>query len=112
VELYGPLFASSDISKVRTKFEVTVLERIRLILQVTVSTFVSVQQIWDEILKCSQWRVWDGGLQWRLERNMFYPEAGGITEALLETKPYILSLSGKEIATSSSLFTPLRNPLM
>jgi len=56
--------------------------------------------------------VWDGGLDWRLERNMVYPEAGGITAALLETKPYILSLSGKEIATSSSLFTPLRNPLM
>jgi hypothetical protein len=56
--------------------------------------------------------VRDCGLQWRFERNMVYPEAGGITEALRETKPYILSLSGKEIATSSSLFTPLRNPLM
>jgi hypothetical protein len=40
-----PLFDSSDISNVRTKFEVTVLEGIRLILQVTISTFVSVQQI-------------------------------------------------------------------
>jgi hypothetical protein len=45
---------------------------------------------------------------------MVYPEAGGIAEALRETKPYILSLSGKEIATPSitSLFTPLQNPLM
>ena len=108
-----PLFDSSDISNVRTEFEVTVLEGIRLILQVTISTFVSVQQIWDEILKPSQWRVWEVGLQWRFERSMVYPEAGGITEALLQTKPYILSLSGKEIATSfPSLFTPLRNPLM
>lgn len=34
-------------------------------------------------------------------RNMVYPEAGGITEALRETKLYILSLSGEEIATPS-----------
>jgi hypothetical protein len=43
--VYRPLFALSDISKIQNNFEVTVLEGIRLILQVTVSTFVSVQQI-------------------------------------------------------------------
>ena len=37
--VYRPLFASSDISKIRTKFEVTVLEWMRLVLQVTVSNF-------------------------------------------------------------------------
>jgi hypothetical protein len=49
-------------------------------------------------------------------RNMVYPEAGGITEALRETKLYILSLSGKEIATPSitsllPLYPSLQNPL-
>lgn len=45
-------------------------------------------------------------------RNMVYPGVGGITEALRETKPYILSLSGKEIATPSitSLFAPSLKP--
>jgi hypothetical protein len=33
-------------------------------------------------------------------RNIVYPEAGGVT-SFRETKPYILSLSGKEIATPS-----------
>jgi hypothetical protein len=49
-------------------------------------------------------------------RNMVYPEAGGITEALRETKLYILSLSGEEIATPSItslllLYPSLQNPL-
>jgi hypothetical protein len=39
------VFVIYGARELQANFEVTVLERIRLILQVTVSTFVSVQQI-------------------------------------------------------------------